>query len=107
MLTAWAALVLGLAVRAFAGGLLGPSAPPAVCVRPHVVDVNIAGVHELLVLPGIGRARAEAIVLERVRHGPFTRIEDLARVDGIGTMTLAGLRDHVSFGRGMPTDGSR
>lgn len=107
VLAAWAVLVLGLAVRAFAGGVLGPTAPPALCVRPHVVDINVAGVDELLVLPGIGRSRAEAIVLERVRRGPFARIEDLARVDGIGAMTLAGLRDHVRFGRGPLTHGSR
>ena len=45
-----------------------------------------------MALDGIGRARAQQIVLHRVRYGPFRRLEDLLDVDGIGTHTLARLR---------------
>ncbi len=45
-----------------------------------------------MALDGIGRVRAEQIVLHRVRYGAFRRLEDLLDVDGIGTQTLARLR---------------
>ena len=98
LLAAWALLVFGLLIAAFADALLGPLMPPAVTVVPYVVDVNRAGVHELCVLPGIGFTRAEAIVLERVRHGPFRSLADLGRVDGLGSGTLERLRGVVRFG---------
>ncbi len=97
LLGVWAMLVLGLAVRAFAGGLLHASLPPRLTVVPHRVDVNHAGVAELTVLPGIGRSRAEAIVLERVRRGPFRAIVELQRVDGLGPAALRALDGMVTF----------
>jgi len=48
------------------------------------VDLNRARVSGLMVLPGIGRRRAEAIAKSRARDGPFVGPEDLARVPGIG-----------------------
>lgn len=58
---------------------------------PVRIDLNRAPLGDLLALPGIGRVRAEAIILHRVRHGPFKRVEDLREVDGIGPETVAGL----------------
>ena len=98
LLGVWAFVTCGLLVRAFAGGLLGRQEPPPWTVTPVRIDVNHASVAELTVLPGIGRARAEAIVLARVRRGPFRELEDLASVDGLGAGILAGLRDTVTFG---------
>ena len=48
------------------------------------VDINRDGCSRIQVLPGIGPARAEAIVEYRTRHGPYQRPEDLTRVPGIG-----------------------
>jgi competence protein ComEA len=98
LLEVWAFLVLGLAVGAFANGLLGSRSSPELEVKPHCIDVNRAGVDELTVLPGIGRARAEAIVLSRVRHGPFRGLQDLERVEGFGPAMLAGLHGAIRFG---------
>ena len=61
------------------------------------VDVNQASVAELTALPGIGPAKAAAIVQERQRR-PFSSIDDLTRVSGIGTRTLEQLRDRISVG---------
>lgn len=91
LLSVWALLVLGLAVRAFAGGLLAADQVPGVVATPHRVDLQRAGIAELQVLPGIGPTRAVAIVLERLRRGPFRGPEDLGRVDGIGPATAAAL----------------
>lgn len=56
------------------------------------IDVNRSPLFELTLLPGIGPGRAEAIVLHRVRHGPFRTLGDLVEVDGIGLSTVDGLR---------------
>jgi len=40
-------------------------------------------------LPGIGPAKARAIVADREGRGPFRRLEDLARVSGIGPATVS------------------
>lgn len=68
---------------------LAPVQPIATPIR---IDINRARVAELMVLDGVGRVRAEQIVLHRVRYGPFRRMEDLLDVDGIGPETLARLR---------------
>jgi len=48
------------------------------------VNVNIASTTLLRTLPGIGPAKARAIVAYREAHGPFASIEALAGVPGIG-----------------------
>ena len=95
LLAAWAFLVQVLAVRAFAGGVL-PSPPPVV-ITPCQIDVNRAGVAELQALPSVGPSRAEAIVLERIRHGRFADLADLSRVRGFGPEMLARLAKYVRF----------
>lgn len=83
----WALLVMGLSVRALGRGLVGDRWGPEPSVRPVTIDLNSASVAELSALPGIGAVRAEAIVLDRIRHGAFRRVEDLDRVDGLGPGT--------------------
>lgn len=61
------------------------------------LDVNRASVAQLAELPGIGESKAAAIVAERTK-APFTSIEDLARVKGIGPATVEDLRAHVTTG---------
>lgn len=97
LLHVWAVCVLGLLVRGLAGGLLGGRQPIEVTVEPHRVDVNRAGLSELTVLPGVGVAKAEAIVLERIRGGWFRDAADLQRVDGFGPLMTQAFRDMVSF----------
>ena len=85
------ALGLCLALSALAMAL---SAPPHVEPRPFepfVPNVNRAPPHELLLLPGVGPARAGAIVASRRIDGRFHTLEDLRRIRGIGPVTVAGL----------------
>jgi len=49
---------------------------------PNTVDVNLATVADLVGLPGIGPARARAIVAFRESNGPFRQLDDLRRVPG-------------------------
>ena len=66
-----------------------------VVLRPAPVNVNTAGVEELKTLNGIGDVLAQAIVDEREHNGPFSSVEDLTRVSGIGEKTLAKFADKV------------
>ena len=61
-----------------------------------VVNVNAATEAELQLLPGIGPARAAAIVAYRTRR-PFVRPEDLLRVKGIGRATYGRLRAFMAM----------
>ena len=60
------------------------------------IDLNTATAEALQRLPGIGPARAQAIVADREANGPFRIPEDLTRVDGIGEGILQGLIDYVT-----------
>ena len=61
------------------------------------VKINIADPGELEMLPGVGPVLAQRIAGFRETHGPFTEIEDLLGVPGIGEAKLAGLRDYVDM----------
>jgi len=72
------------------------SSGPAVAVER--VDVNKATLEQLTELPGIGDAKAAAIVEERSRL-PFANVGDLERVKGIGPGLIADLRDRVTVAK--------
>ena len=81
---------------AFSGGPGGPSPPSAVgsLAGPGApLDLNRATVGELDRLPGIGPAKAQAIVAYRDSHGPFRSGADLAGVPGIGPALAARLQN--------------
>lgn len=93
MALAFAAFTLVHLVRVFAGGVLTHNATTAseLCM-PFQVDLNEADLADLTTLPGIGSSRAAAIVLHRVRHGPFRSIDDLDRVEGFGSALVEQVR---------------
>ena len=47
-------------------------------------------------LNGIGKAKAEAIVAYREAHGPFTSVDELLEIKGIGNALLERNRDKVT-----------
>jgi len=61
------------------------------------VDINQASVETLATLPGIGDVKAQAIIEDRNANGPFTSLNDLTRVTGIGEGTVQNLDDQVTF----------
>jgi competence protein ComEA len=63
-----------------------------------VVDLNTADVSMLDALPGVGPARARAIIGYREANGPFHAVQELARVPGIGPAALARLQSRVRVG---------
>lgn len=49
----------------------------------RLVDLNTADAETLQTLPGIGPAKAAAIIAYREEHGPFAALQDVANVPGI------------------------
>jgi competence ComEA-like helix-hairpin-helix protein len=72
-----------------------PRCPPAQRA-PAPLNLNSASAAELDALPGIGPAKARAIVRYREEHGPFTAVEALAGVPGLSPNGLARLKDRVT-----------
>jgi competence protein ComEA len=60
------------------------------------LNMNMAEQAEWETLPGIGPAKAEAIVSYREETGPFQQVDDLINVPGIGEKTMETLREHLS-----------
>ena len=78
------AAILTLLLAVCAGAFAGP------------VNVNSADAETLAAeLEGIGITKARAIVAYRNAHGPFTTVESLAEVSGVGARTVAINRNNI------------
>ncbi len=76
------------------------AAPP-----PASVNLNTASVDELEALPGIGAAKAQAILETRKAKGGFKTVDELADVKGIGEKQLDRLRPFVTTGAKVAPSG--
>lgn len=76
------------------GGLSATDQGPPTETRDPRININEAGVEDLVSLPGIGPSRAQAIVAEREKRR-FRRIEDIMRVPGIGRKTFGRIRSAI------------
>ena len=64
-----------------------------------LIDLNTAPAELLETLPGIGPAKAEAIVEYRGQNGAFLTVDGITRVTGIGSGTLEKIRDLVTVAK--------
>ena len=69
---------------------------PEVPEAPALIDINIATLEQLQTLKGIGAVIAQRIIDYRTEHGPFTSVDELLNVKGIGEVTLSKFRDKVT-----------
>src|SRR5215813_11063658 len=60
------------------------------------VNLNTATKDELIALPGIGPAKAQAILDYRKANGPFKSVEELKDVKGIGAKRFEKLKGDLS-----------
>lgn len=60
-----------------------------------LVNINTANATQLTQLPGVGPAIAQKIIDYRTTNGPFTSVDDLTKVPGIGAAKLAQIKSHA------------
>ncbi len=68
-------------------------------VAANRIDINSASPGELTRLPGIGPTLAQRIVDYRAAKGPFSSVDDLQRVSGIGPRKMEALSPLVTVRR--------
>lgn len=73
-----------------------PGAAPGATGGGGLINVNTASASELEALPGIGEVLAQRIVDFRTEHGPFTSVDQLLDVSGIGDSILGSIRELVT-----------
>ena len=65
-------------------------------VASAAVNLNTATKDELIALPGIGPAKAQAILDYRAQHGGFHSVEELKDVKGIGAKRYERLKSELT-----------
>ena len=61
------------------------------------ISINTATLEELQTLPGIGEEKAKNIISYREENGPFTAIEDLTKITGIGESIFAKIKENITL----------
>ena len=72
--------------------------------RGLLVDLNTADAQALQRIRGVGPVLAEAILSHRAENGPFSSVDDLVQVKGIGAASLEKMRPHCYVGEGEAED---
>jgi competence protein ComEA len=79
-----------------AGGAVGATGSTGGGAEGSIININTASATEFETLSGIGEVLAAAIVDYRTENGPFTSVDELEDVSGIGPSTLEEIRDRVT-----------
>ncbi|MBP3577185.1 MAG: helix-hairpin-helix domain-containing protein [Lachnospiraceae bacterium] len=61
-----------------------------------ILNLNTATAAQLMELPGIGEAKAAAILAYRAKIGQFTDIEEIKNVSGIGDAMFEKIKDKIT-----------
>lgn len=61
------------------------------------VNINTADRDKLMTLPGIGEAKADAILKYREAHGGFSSIEEICKISGIKEAVFSNIEDKISI----------
>lgn len=60
------------------------------------ININTADMEQLMTLPGIGEAKAEAILAYRQEHGRFQTIEEIMQISGIKEAVFAKIKGRIT-----------
>lgn len=72
------------------------TSPAETILPPGLININTAGQSALESLPGIGPVLAQRILSYRQTYGPFSTINDLQYVPGIGESLYSQIKDHIT-----------
>lgn len=61
------------------------------------ININTAGKEELMTLPGIGESKAGDIIAYREEHGPFSKTEDIMKIQGIKEGIYSKIKDSITI----------
>jgi len=90
-----ACVLVGICVNLFTGY----AAKPVFSERrpkPMLVNINKAGLDELALIPGMGRANAGRTIDYREKNGPFTQASGILKVKGIGPKRYAKMKRYIT-----------
>ena len=80
-------------VMVFSYGVWAQQKAPA---KSSLININTAGVDQLVKLPRVGPTIAQRIIDFREKNGKFKRLEDIMKVKGIGEKTFAGMKKMIT-----------
>ena len=70
---------------------------PIINSSSNLININNASLEELMMLPKIGKAKAENIINYRMKIGKFTSIEQLKNVDGLSDAIFEEIKSLVTL----------
>lgn len=69
-----------------------------------VFNLNTSNVFQLMKIKGIGQTLAENIVTYRDKKGPFTNLDDLIKVKGVGPHVLSAIKPQLTLDENVTSD---
>lgn len=73
------------------------SQPPGITAdSKKLININLASYAELDSLPGIGEERCRQIIAYRQENGPFTSIDQIQKVPGIGPKIFENIKPYIT-----------
>jgi competence protein ComEA len=91
-----AAAIVLVAIVVAAGGVAPAATSSTVKEKPELVDINSATAADLEKVPGLGPSLSRRIVEFRDKNGPYSTVEDLLKIQGIGEKSLSRFRDYLT-----------